>query len=293
MDGKTALVGGHNMWTRHYLEAAPVHDLSMQISGSAALHASQFAAALWRHACQPPVALGSVATTSGFPDASVGCAESHDPAPIATGTTRVVTVGRLGALGDNAADDAIVALLDAAHATLRLSLQDIRPVGFGDPWPESYLRALASAIGRGVDVEIVVIEHLDARPDGLAVGSAAYSNGWTPMDLAQRVAAYAVANPDVMAGANVASAMCGHLHVAPLRMGPDDVWPNGATLANHPKLVIADDAAFYLGSQNWYPANLFELGYIVDDATATHQLVDAYYAKVWSASSRVAVSVCP
>ena len=60
------------MWTRHYLEAAPVHDLSMQITGSAALHASQFVDALWRHTCTPPVELGSVARR-GFPDASVGC----------------------------------------------------------------------------------------------------------------------------------------------------------------------------------------------------------------------------
>jgi len=34
------------------------------------------------------------------------------------------------------------------------------------------------------------------------------------------------------------------------------------------RVVIADDQAFYIGSQNLYPANLAELGYIVDDATA-------------------------
>ena len=52
----------------------------------------------------------------------------------------MITVGRLGALGDNAADDAIVALVDSAQTTLRLSLQDIGPVGAGAAWPEPYLR---------------------------------------------------------------------------------------------------------------------------------------------------------
>jgi phosphatidylserine/phosphatidylglycerophosphate/cardiolipin synthase-like enzyme len=293
IDGTKAIVGGHNMWTRHYLETAPVHDLSMQVTGSAAFHASEFADVLWRHACHPPADLGSVALVDGSPDASVGC----DPTPLVappagTGTARVLTVGRLGALGDNAADDAIVALVDASQSSLRLSIQDVGPVGAGNPWPEPYLRALAAAAGRGVDVQIVMT-NLNARPDGLSAGSSSYSNGWTPADVVQQVAAYASAHAEVMAGADATTALCSHLHVATLRQGADDTWPNGATFANHAKLAIVDDAAFYLGSQNWYPANLFELGYIVDDAAITHQLLDAYFTRAWTASSRDVVSACP
>ena len=59
VDGATAIVGGHNMWTRHYLASAPVHDLSMQVTGSAAAHAMRFVDALWRHTCTPPLDLGS------------------------------------------------------------------------------------------------------------------------------------------------------------------------------------------------------------------------------------------
>ncbi|HEV7558476.1 MAG TPA: phospholipase D-like domain-containing protein [Kofleriaceae bacterium] len=293
VDGTKAIVGGHNMWTRHYLEAAPVHDLSMQVTGSAAFHASQFADVLWRHACKPPADLASVALTSGFPDATVGCDPSPLVAPaVGTGTGRVLTVGRLGALGDNAADDAIVALVDASQSTLRLSIQDVGPVGAGMPWPEPYLRALAAATGRGVDVQIVMT-NLNARPDGLSAGSSSYSNGWTPADVAQQVAAYATAHAEVMSGADASAALCTHLHVATLRQGTDDLWPNGATFANHAKLAIVDDAAFYLGSQNWYPANLFELGYIVDDPATTRQLLDAYYTPAWTESSRDVVSACP
>jgi phosphatidylserine/phosphatidylglycerophosphate/cardiolipin synthase-like enzyme len=293
VDGATALVGGHNMWTRHYLEAAPVHDLSMQVTGSAALHASHFADALWRHTCTPPVQLTSVAVTAGFPDPSVGCDESLvTPAPAATGTARVITVGRLGLLGDEAADDAIVALVDSAKTTLRLSLQDIGPVGAGSAWPETYLKSLAAALARGVDIQIVMT-NLNARPDGLSAGSSSYSNGWTPADLAQHVAAYASANPEVMMGNDTSSAFCTHFHIASLRQGADDAWPNGATFANHSKLVIADDATFYLGSQNWYPADLMELGYIVDDAPTTQQLLAGYYTKAWTESARDAVGGLP
>jgi len=284
IDGQTALVGGHNMWTRHYLQAAPVHDLSLVITGSAAYDAARFVDVLWRHTCQPPVELGSVGTTSGYPDASEACATLDIPRPIATGTARAITVGRLGQLGDEAADDAILALLDNAQQSLALSLQDIGPVGEGAPWPEPYLRALASAIGRGVDVRMIVT-NLNARPDGLSAGSSSYSNGWTPSDLVHHVTSYMGAHPEIAA----ASAICDHLHVAALRQGADETWPDGATFANHAKLAIADGQTFYLGSQNWYPANLVELGYIVDDATAAQELDQAYYANAWTASERTAV----
>src|SRR3569832_709049 len=273
VEGTTAIVGGHNMWTRHYLQAAPVHDLSMQVSGSAALHAVHFVDALWRHTCTPPVALGSYAEISG----EGGCDFAALPTPTpGTGNARVITVGRLGELGDNAADDAIVALVASAQTSLRLSLQDIGPIGAGAAWPDAYLHALADAGDRGVDIQIIVT-NLSARPDGLSAGSSSYSNGWTPGDLIAHVAAFTSGDP------------CSHLHVAALRLGQDDTWPTGAAFANHAMLAIADDATFYLGSQNWYPANLVELGFIVDGASATRQLRDAYFTPAWTASARGAI----
>jgi phosphatidylserine/phosphatidylglycerophosphate/cardiolipin synthase-like enzyme len=277
VDGATAIVGGHNMWTRHYLASAPVHDLSMQVTGSAAAQAAHFVDALWRHTCTPPVDFGSYSEISG----DGGCDETPLPAPAAgTGSAHVITVGRLGALGDNAADDAILALVNGAHTSLRLSLQDIGPVGAGADWPQPYLQALAAAVERGVDIQLIVT-NLSARPDGLSAGSSSYSNGWTPADLIAHVNAYASAH-----SMQVAGDLCGHLHVAALRQGADDTWPTGATFANHAKLAIVDDATFYLGSQNWYPANLVELGFIVDDAAVTQQLRDGYFTKAWTSSAR-------
>jgi phosphatidylserine/phosphatidylglycerophosphate/cardiolipin synthase-like enzyme len=290
-DGRTAIVGGHNMWTQHYLQQSPVHDISMRISGSAAADASTFANELWQLACHPSANIGSVGSVSNFPATASICSEPFVRATDVAfaGGVPVVTVGKLGGVDGDEGEDAILALIDAATTKLRLSLQDIGPVGGSGDWPEPYLRALDAALVRGVDVDLV-LTNLDALPGGLNVGSASYSNGWTPIDVAKRLVDYAQAHPDV--GGNVAQLVCEKLHATTLRQGPDDHWPDGRGLANHAKLVIADDAAFYLGSQNWYPAQLSELGYIVDDATATHELLDAYYSKLWSASARVMANTC-
>src|SRR5205823_1705255 len=106
-------------------------------------------------------------------------------------------------------------------------------------------------------------------PGGLLAGSATYSNGYTAGDVMKKLAAYGKAHPDLVpAGADVGALLCAKLHAATLRPSADDAWPDGAGFANHAKLAIVDDRAFYMGSQNWYPANLAEFGYVVDDARA-------------------------
>ncbi len=51
VDGKTAIVGGHNMWTQQYLYLDPVNDTSMEVHGSAAADAHRFANILWNYTC--------------------------------------------------------------------------------------------------------------------------------------------------------------------------------------------------------------------------------------------------
>ena len=298
-DGQVAIAGGHNMWTQHYLQQAPVHDISLRLTGSAAADASRFVDELWQYVCFPGPNLGAVASASDFPGTTHECDDPFAHLADATiaagaGTTPVITVGKLGAPPEGTLDegeDAILALLDAAQTQLRLSLQDIGPVGDGAEWPAPYLRALVAALARGVDVELV-LSNMNAFPGGLMAGSASYSNGWTPLDVAHQLVAFADAHPETAGGADIRAAVCARLHATTLRQGPEDVWPDGTGMANHAKLVIADDAAFYLGSQNWYPAQLSELGFIVDDAGATRQLLDGYYTPLWTASVRVAVDTC-
>jgi phosphatidylserine/phosphatidylglycerophosphate/cardiolipin synthase-like enzyme len=287
VDGETAIVGGHNMWTKHYLQQAPVHDLSMRVSGSAALHAAKFANLLWQHTCVPPVNLDSSAEIAGLPTRDAVCEPAQLPASSAAGAAKIITVARLGTMGDLASDDALVALVDSAQTQLRLSLQDIGPIGLGADWPEPYLRALGDALARGVDIDLV-LTNIGATPGGLTAGSSSYSNGWTPADVIARLRDYAAAH-----GTDISQALCSHFHATSLRPGPDDTWPDGTAFGNHAKLVVVDDRAFYIGSQNWYPANLFELGYIVDDPDATRELLDAYFTKAWTSSSRVMAACTP
>jgi phosphatidylserine/phosphatidylglycerophosphate/cardiolipin synthase-like enzyme len=290
-DGRTAIVGGHNMWTQHYLQQSPVHDISMRVSGRAATDASLFVNELWKLACHPPASLGAVASVVNFPANTSVCNDAFIPAATAIepGNTPIVTVGKLGGLDGDEGQDAIIALMDAAKTKLRLSLQDIGPVGRSGDWADPYLHALASALVRGVDVDLV-LTNLNALPGGLNIGSASYSNGWTPRDVARKLVEYAAAHPEL--GGNMASLVCAKLHATNLRRGPDDQWQDGRGMANHAKLVIADDSAFYLGSQNWYPAQLSELGYIVDDVTATQELLDVYFNRLWSMSARVMTDTC-
>ncbi len=96
---------------------------------------------------------------------------------------------------------------------------------------------------------------------------------------------------EVRRGPDLVNAMlCDHLHLAPYRFGPDASWPGGIPLATHAKLWMIDGRAFYIGSDNMYPVNLQEFGYIVDDTKAARELTDAYWTPLWQWSSKAAVS---
>jgi phosphatidylserine/phosphatidylglycerophosphate/cardiolipin synthase-like enzyme len=290
VDRHAAIVGGHNLLTRDYLQSDPAFDLSMVVTGSAAYQADIFVDNLWRFVCNPAIAeltsTITVATAPGAPDPCVALSEPIPAAVPGTGTTRIVGVGRLGDIGDNASDDALVALIGAAQTTLRISQQDIG--GLAGEWPLPIVAALDVAVGRGVQVQFVM-SNIDAFPDGESGLEASYSNGWTPADVVNELASYAAANPS-STPAGMPQLLCQRFASASLRHDPDDAWPDGAKFANHAKLVIADDAAFYIGSHNLYPANLAEFGFIVDDAGLAGELVAHYYDNLWAASKRSAVS---
>ena len=49
-----------------------------------------------------------------------------------------------------------------------------------------------------------------------------------------------------------------NLHIATLRNNGKTSWADGRPMANHGKVLIVDDFAYYVGSQNMYAANLAE-----------------------------------
>jgi phosphatidylserine/phosphatidylglycerophosphate/cardiolipin synthase-like enzyme len=301
VDGRAALVGGHNQWSSDYLIDHPVHDLSMILQGPAAADAERFADALWDYVCSHPKdpAVSVLAFRSGDRDLGQGClARLPPPEPAArVGTLPVLAVGRLGAgiTRDfaNQNDLARDLMLGAARRSIRIVQQDI---GFRLPgalgildggsitWPETTLDRLADLLRRGGDVYIVLS---NLGSEGRSKSS--YSNG-VPLAAVARRIADAVTRRGGPTGDAATELLCRHLHLAPFRFGPEPTWPGDEKIANHGKFWMVDDRAFYIGSDNLYPVDLQEFGYILDDAPAAATLRRLYWDPLWHWSSRAAIS---
>jgi hypothetical protein len=295
-DGNFSLMGGANMWDEHYLAKDPVHDLWIKMSGSAAGDAARYLDQLWTFACADS-SLGNLRDLAAR-DGSDGCPAMFGAGPKvqAAGSTNVISVGRLGAVGEESSDDAILAMIDSARTTIRLSQQDLGPIhkagaSLGS-WPEATMLALVSAMDRGVDVSLT-LSNTGAVPGSIGALAATfntYDNGWTPIEVAQRFAALADKHPEAHPHHPDATALlCSKLKLMRLRSSASETWRDGRTLANHAKVIVVDDRAFYVGSQNMYVANLAEFGAIVDDVAATKAFLASYMSVVESYSSRTAV----
>jgi len=84
--------------------------------------------------------------------------------------------------------------------------------------------------------------------------------------------------------------LCRHFHLAPYRFGPDASWPGDHPIGNHGKFWMVDDRYFYLGSDNLYPVDLQEFGYIVDSRAAAAELRQKYWDPLWHWSRAAAIS---
>lgn len=54
---------------------------------------------------------------------------------------------------------------------------------------------------------------------------------------------------------------------------------------NHSKLMIIDDQAYVIGSDNLYPGSLSEFNYVVEGKDAVSALIDSYWKPLWQYSS--------
>ena len=295
VDGRLLIQGGQNLWHDHYLSHSPVHDISMRMRGEVAADAHRFLNIPWRYVCDPHI-YPSLRKLDTYPAGAAECPpEYHVPwqGELLTGLP-VVSLGRYGDLGENPSDAAIAAVLGQAERVIRLSLQDLGPfkiagITFAD-WPADIIQELSLAILRGVDVYLVLNTN-DARPGGLG-RTAAYGTGWETADSATALVDWIEANPSLLpAGASARDLVCERLHLTTLRFAPgEDTWPDGANIANHAKLFIVDDAAFFMGSQNLYKSDLAEFSVLVDDVTATEDILREYWAPLWEQSARSAIS---
>ena len=310
IDGREALVGGHNLWSEDYLVDNPVHDLSMLVRGPAAASASRFADRLWQFVCANldkkavDRARELCQRTRAWRPASVP-RRSRWPArrarrPAACRSWR--SDGSAPASPQDFANQSELARdLDLRRGAQRPSASSQQDIGFrfgrSDAlFPESTLDR-ADRLHEQRDGHVYIVLSNPARPATAAAPTTTTSRcgpsratcaTWcrsASRRATPRRATRSAAGPDP-----VNALLCSHVHLAPLRFGPDATWPGGMTIANHAKLWMVDDRVFYIGSDNLYPVNLQEFGYIVDDRKAAAELLDAYWKPLWQWSRRAAVS---
>ncbi len=188
------------------------------------------------------------------------------------------------------------ALVASAQHSVFISQQDLIQSSSVCPPMTKYdvrmFKILASKIEAGIPVTIVV-----SNP-GAMVGQTGYSNNVPTLDIARDLEHYVALDTKDAAKAN--ALLCKNLQLAPLRTSAQSGWPNvsgaQALPSLHSKVVLVDDDAFYIGSENLYPAYLQEFGYVVEDAQAANTLYTQMLAPEWKYSSAAAVvgnGACP
>jgi len=302
VDGREAIVGGHNLWHPDYLRLAPVHDLSARITGAAAGEAHAFLDRLWGwvgRQLAAPSAIGSVHAIrwAGGRIEPAGPPPAVELAAAPSGSIPALAVGRLGTgvtpdatIMDARIIDARIANVGAAVAALafRQARSSIRisQMDFGfhwdgvNFWSADVVSALADVLtdpARAVDVMLVLSE-----PGAKTAAGGPYSFGTTLADI--------VAEMRRMIGDRPVS---GRMRLAALRFSPQgDRWVHGGVelkIINHAKFWMVDERAFHIGSDNLYPHNLQEFGYVVESPSLAREALAAYWEPLWMHSSRVAI----
>jgi phosphatidylserine/phosphatidylglycerophosphate/cardiolipin synthase-like enzyme len=297
VDGRRAIVGGHNMWSPDYLADAPVHDLSMQVEGPAAADAHRFSDALWGYLCRQERTAGVNewhSDISGKPGGDADCPARIDlpdgRRQAGPGGVPVLSVGRLAAgITTDFADQSLVArdlMFGAAKQTIRILTQDVpfAVVGLDLSWPEGALDKIAALIA-------------DKRGDAFLVLSNAGAAGpvgtYSMMVRLETVAwkiRDTVRQRSKLDEQALTGLLCRRLHLAPLRFGPDATWQDDAPIGTHAKFWMVDERAFHIGAENLYPTELQEFGYIVEDRAAAAQARRDYWDQAWKWSKAAAIS---
>jgi hypothetical protein len=295
VDGRRAIVGGHNMWSADYLVAAPVHDLSMEVDGPAATDAHRFLDELWAFLCEqkPNERVNEWhAAVAKAVDRDARCPSriSLPRRPAArNGGVPILAVGRLAAgVVPVFADQSLIArdlMLGAATKSVRMLMQDVAfaVAGTNLSWPEHALDALAELLAREGDVYIVLSNLNTAGPIGK------YSM-LVPIEAVAMKMRDKLRARSALDDAALNDLLCNHLHLAPLRFGPDETWPDNKPIGMHTKFWMVDARAFYIGAENLYPSELQEFGYIVEDGKAARQVLRELWEPAWKWSQAAAIS---
>ncbi|MBM3902859.1 MAG: hypothetical protein FJ379_12365 [Verrucomicrobia bacterium] len=293
-DGRRVVVGGHNLWSDDYFGFAPVHDLSARIDGAAAADAHRFLDQLWgwmtRNAATPSAdaVSFSVGWDSGqiIPGLLPAMAPDFVPGTLGHPALYVARLGSGVLPGPFPGNGVVRVPCDAfrmATRSIRLSQMDLG-LGYRGTkyWSPDLFQSLTDSLthpGRSVGIEIVLSD------TGAVAGSGTpYSWGITPREVLDQIRSRLADRP-----------VTGTLKIAPIRTSASgDVWEHGGRqvkISNHAKLWMVDDRLFHVGSDNLYPHNLQEFGYVVESPSLAAPLLREYWNPMWTCSSKMAISL--
>jgi phosphatidylserine/phosphatidylglycerophosphate/cardiolipin synthase-like enzyme len=305
VDGTRVLTGGHNLWSHDYCEIAPIHDVSMVLSGPATLIAQNFLNFVWTNVASYSRQSGEPFSdqnarlwwnnkwySNALPSVQAGKIKND-------GNTTVLAVARLGdgivipSNDSNASYTARLAAARLAKKSIKLSQQSLDNTIAGNTvWATDYIRVLAQAVAdRGVDLQIV-ISHSGAA-DGYS-GEGIQATADRLHD--------AVAEASGKSGSELKKLLSQKVHLAPLHFYPNrklthdsEAWKwllrdgSRAVPGNHAKVYIVDDEVFYVGSDNAYPIQhrtfgLQEFGFLVSSSSKLWEPIANYWESLWKYS---------
>lgn len=162
--------------------------------------------------------------------------------------------------GNNPSDTAIRALVGSAESKVVISQQDmVFPCAKDPSYDVRLMDAIARKVRDGISMTIAVsnprasISLFEQYPGDPGPTRAVITKRFTAL----------------MGSAERATrAACRSLLVAPFRFSSLDKWPGSTAPGLHAKVIAVDDSAVMVGSQNAYPNQLQEFGYIVEDVRA-------------------------
>lgn len=299
IDGRMAMVGGHNMYNEAYMRFAPVHDVTIKVTGSAAYDAHCYLNRLWLFCSSYSRSKNPLRNfTRLWQNGEIrneGLPRVEVRPPQGPGSTRILSLGRMGLglwqLPDpkaNPSDSARVWAVKLAQRTFRLSQQDLVHVVAG--FRPYFFAELAWALIRGVHVFAVISGDGATSADG---------DQYSMLGIRKTAAFLKMAVKMHPKGPKDEPELCRllseRMHLAPLRFTdkPPGKWSGvykgikrEVTPANHAKVYIVDDSAFYVGSDNAYNHDLQEYGYLVEGESETRAFLTDYWDKLWFYSGR-------
>lgn len=287
-DGRSCIVGGHNLWSGDYFAGGPVHDLSALLTGHGALETHLYLDRLWEwvtnnlhNAPEAPRAF-AVGWESGV------ITEGSTPSPVVLdagsgGRVPALALARYGygVRNDeplpNPAAGAAAAAFRLAQRSILISQMDFALRWNGPSvWPDRVMEVLIEGLTdpkKQLAVKIIVTE-----PGGLSGSGGHYSFGETPQGVIEEFRKRIGSRK-----------LTGSLMIAPIRFRHGiDAWEvegEKIKVTTHAKLWMIDERTFHLGSDNIYPHNLQEFGYVIEDPEVAAGLLRTYWNPLWENSS--------